>query len=219
MTYSSRLTALGLSILLVAASGAAHADTVLFTNFGPSFAYDTTSGNPVGNIFDGNLYGAGDEFSVASTAKLSSLDIALSCAFVCSDNFTVALRTDSAGLPGSVLESFLVPTTLLGPFGNNNPPLVLNSVLTPTLSVGSNYWVTVTADSSDTISWNLNSTGSALNTAFSSDGGTTWFSPSGQTPGALQINGASSSPVPEPGSLALLATGAGLLGVLRRRLS
>jgi hypothetical protein len=76
--------------------------------------------------------------------------------------------------------------------------------------VDTQYWVTVSSGISDSIAWNLTSTGDLSDEAISSDGGATWFSPSGLTPGAVQVNGAT-APVPEPSSLGLLATGLLLL--------
>jgi hypothetical protein len=65
--------------------------------------------------------------------------------------------------------------------------------------------------------WNLNNTGDASDQAISTDGGLTWFAPSGQTPGAFEVDGTLVAPA--PGALTLLGSGAlALLGGRWRRL-
>jgi hypothetical protein len=201
---------LGASILAFAAPSVAEAGTV-FTNFGPALSYDINSGNPVGNAFDGNDYAQANSFLPAFGGSLQSLRIALSCAFSCPDAVGVSLTADSADQPGLVLESFVVAGGALGPIGINNPPLFLLSVLHPSLTAGTRYWVSVGAGLTDTVAWNLNATGELSDQAISSDNGATWFSPSGNTPGALEVDA-----VPEPGSF-LLVGGALLLSLVVQR--
>jgi hypothetical protein len=185
----------------------------VFSNFGPGSSYNIALGNPVGNAFDGNNYAQADSFVLSGDATFDALGLALSCFASCSDPFTVALADDSGNHPGGVLVSFTVPASALGPLGTNNPPLALNSATNLLLSGGTRYWVTVTANLHDSIDWNLNSTGDSRAEALSTDGGATWFSPSGNTPGALEIVGT----IPEPASFGLLVT-AGLLLMLLVRL-
>jgi hypothetical protein len=188
--------------------------SVIFNNFGAGLSYDTTGGNPIGNAFDGNNYAEGDTFSPAISARLSSLSLALSCAVGCpaSENFTVALTTDGGDQPGSVLESFLFSGMVLNALGNKNTPVVATSVLKPLLTAGTRYWISASSSLSYSLTWNWNSTGDSADQAISTDGGVTWFSPSGLTPGAFQV-----VVVPEPG--AGLTIGGGLLMlVLRKRL-
>ncbi len=149
------------------------------------------------------------------TPLFSSLRIALSCFAFCPDPFFVALNQDAGNQPGAALETFAVPAGVLGPLGSNNPPLLLNSVLNPALMPATRYWVTVSADLNDSIAWNLNSTSDPAAEAISIDGGSTWFSPSGNTPGAFEVSGI----VPEPASVGLLLGAAVLLGLLRLLLS
>jgi len=221
MTLRSALLAnMGVCALLLAAPAVSRADTVVFSNFGAGSSYNTIVANSVGNAFDGNNYGEGDTFTPTSTTKLSSIDIALSCLFAggCPDAFTVALDTSSGDAPATVVESFSVAGTSLGLLGSSNAPIVLTSVLDPTLTSGTQYWVTVTSDLNDSIGWNLNSTTDTSDEAISTDGGATWFSPSGLTPGAYEVNGASSKtpPVPEPSSLGLMMSGLLSLAAGRR---
>jgi hypothetical protein len=194
---------LAASMLLFAASSVAEAATV-FTNFGPGLSYDINSGNPVGNAFDGNDYAEANSFIPTGSGSLQSLRIALSCAFTCPGPVGVSLTTDTADHPGLILESFVVPGGMLGPIGINNPPLLLLSVLHPALTTGTKYWVAASAGLNDTAAWNLNTTGDVSDQAISTDGGATWFSPSGNTPSALAVDVA----VPEPGTWMLLVTGA-----------
>jgi hypothetical protein len=213
MTHRLALSLIvGGSILVFAAPSVAEAGAV-FTNFGPALSYDFNSGNPVGNAFDGNDYAQANSFLPSSSGSLQSLRIALSCALSCPDAVGVSLTADSADQPGLVLESFVLAGGALGSIGINNPPLFLLSVLHPSLIVGTRYWVAVGAGLTDNVAWNLNTTGDVSDQAISSDNGATWFSPSGNTPGALEVDA-----VPEPGSF-MLVGGAFLLSLLlyRRR--
>jgi hypothetical protein len=202
---------LGVSLLVFAAPSVAEAATV-FTNFGPGLTYDINSGNPVGNAFDGNNYAEANTFSPSSSGSLQSLLIALSCAFGCPFPVSVSLTADGGDQPGVILESFSVAGPALGPIGVPNAPILLNSVLLPQLFAGTQYWVAVSAPLTDSASWNLNTTGDVSDQAMSADGGATWFSPSGNTPGALEVDA-----VPEPGTSALLVGGGLLLGLIRQR--
>jgi hypothetical protein len=204
---------LGVSILVFAAPSVAEAG-IVFTNFGPALSYDINSGNPVGNAFDGNDYAEADSFVPSFTNPLQSLRIALSCAFSCPDLFGVSLNADAGDQPGLVLESFVVAGGALGPIGTNNPPVLLLSVLHPSLVMGTRYWVAVDAGLTDTVAWNLNTTGDVSDQAISSDNGASWFSPSGNTPGALEVTA-----TPEPGSFGLFGGALALSLLLQRRRS
>jgi hypothetical protein len=206
---------LKLSFLTLMFAAVSHA-TVVYSNFGASFAYDTSGGNLAGNDFNGDQLGEGDTFTPATTATLSTIEIALSCfqAAFCPSNFTVSLDSDNGDQPGATIESFTVLGSSLGLLGVNNAPIILTSILHPTLVSGTQYWLAVIAPLTDTVVWNSNSTGDTSDQALSIDGGATWFSPSGQTPGAYEIDGASS--IPEPGTLLLLATGGVLIGLKRK---
>ena len=212
MTHRLALSLIvGGSILVFAGPSVAEAGAV-FTNFGPALSYDINSGNPVGNAFDGNDYAQANSFLSSFSGSLQSLRIALSCAFSCPDAVGVALTADNADQPGLVLESFVVGGMTLGPIATNNPPLFLLSALHPSLIVGTRYWVAVGAGLTNTVAWNLNTTGDVSDQAISTDNGATWFSPSGNTPGALEVDA-----VPEPGSFALLVGGGLLVSLIHRR--
>jgi hypothetical protein len=188
---------------------------VLYTNFGPGLSYDVTSGNPVGNALDGNFCAEGSSFAPSVTSPFAALLVALSCATNCpaSDPVTIGPNRDNSDQPGAVLESFVVPGGTLGSIGNNNAPLVFNSVLHPLRTSGTRYWITVSSDLNDSVSWNLNTTGDVSDQAISTDGGSTWFSPSGIMPGAFDVNGT----VPEPATATGVVGGALLISLLRRR--
>jgi len=146
----------------------------------------------------GNNYAEGSSFTPSATSTFGSLQIALSFFFVPLSGFTVALNADSGSdTPGVAIESFSVSGGLLGALGNNNSPLVLNTTGFHVLTTGTKYWITVsTADSGDSIVWNWNSTGDVSDQAISTDGSVSWFSPSGLTPGAFEVESAVA--VPEP---------------------
>jgi hypothetical protein len=125
-----------------------------------------------------------------------------------------------ADSPGAVLASFNVMAGTLGTFGVYNAPVSFSAPPGITLTAGTQYWVTVAdiSGGTDTNLWNWNSTGDSSDQAISTDGGMTWFSPSGLTPGAYEL-GSSAATVPEPSTLVLLSSGViGLLGSRWRRL-
>jgi hypothetical protein len=186
--------------LVIALPGAAWADPI-FTNFGAGSSYDITTGSPVGNGLDstGFTYAQGDTFVSSTTANLGSIAIALSYLSVPTDPITVALMQDAGDQPGDVLESFSVDPGSLSALGTNNSPVVLTSLLNPLLTAGTRYWITVSSPVTNSIAWNLNKIGDTAEEALSSDGGATWFSPSGLTAGAFEVDSQDQPPVPKPG--------------------
>jgi hypothetical protein len=213
--HFSLLARLAICISLFTVPALSSTVAVVYSNFGPGSSYDTSQGNPVGNAFDGNDYAEGGTFVLSGDAIFNSLRIALSCFAFCPDPFSVTLNQDAGNQPGAPLETFAVPAGVLGPLGSNNPLLLLNSVLNPALTPATRYWITVSADLNDSIAWNLNSISDPAAQAISIDGGSTWFSPSGNTPGAFEVTGI----VPEPASLGLVLSAGVLLGLLRLLLS
>ena len=189
----------------------------VFSNFGAGSSYNTALGNPIGNDFNGDNLAQGDTFVSGANFTFTSLNIALSCIFGgCPDPLSVKLTSDAAGKPGATIESFTVPGATLGALGNNNAPVVLNSIIMPTLVAGTRYWITVSTDLNDTAGWNLNSTGDTSSEALSPDGGSTWIAPSNQTPGAYAVFGNAPAVTPEPASMGLLLGSGILLGLLKR---
>ena len=207
---------LAAAVLAIAGPGVCRATAVYYNNFGSGSSYDVSEGLLIGNGFDGNNYAEAVQITSAIvTGNLSSLLLPLSCAAACPDPITVSLAMDNSGLPGTVLESFTVAGGLLGGLGNNNAPITLNSVVDPVLTAGSFYWVTVKADTNDSLAWNYNSIGDTANEAISTYGGVTW-AVSGISVGALEVNVTPSAGVPEPPPLLTLLSGAFVLGIAKR---
>jgi hypothetical protein len=219
-----RLTAPALLTLLFAAVPAARAG-IVYSNFGAGFSYNTSEGNFIGNGLDGSgsNYAEADTFTASAAYTVTSLEIALSnYSGTNTDELQVSLSADSgSGSPGAVLASFDVLPGTLGMFGGSNAPLTFTAPAGITLAAGGQYWVSVAdiGGGSDSNVWNWNSTGDSSPQAISTDGGTTWFSPSGLPAGAYQVDGIVASSVPEPSSLQLLLAGGGmgLLGDRWRR--
>jgi hypothetical protein len=207
---------LGMCVLSMGISSHALAD-VIFSNFGPGYTYNVSSGNVVGDGFDGSIYSEGDSFTPIQNAVFGSLRIALSEVFPGSQgtSLTISLAADSGNAPGAVLESWLLAPGSLGLLGNNNAPVVLNSSLNLTLLAGTEYWITASLGGmGNAVAWNWNSTGDM--NAHAINDGSGWFSPSGMTPGAFELDSAAS--VPEPSTLALFGVAfAGLASRTRRK--
>ena len=207
------LARLGIWISVLTMPALSSTATVIYSNFGAGSSYNTSQGNPVGNAFDGNDYAEGDTFVLSGDAIFDSVRIALSCFASCAQPFFVTLTRDAGNQPGTALETFTVPGGALGTLGASNAPLLLNSAANPALSAGTRYWITVRADLNDSIDWNLNSAGDPAAEALSADGGLTWFSPSGNTPGAFEVYGI----VPEPGGIGLMVSAGLLFGLVTKR--
>jgi len=209
------LAASSLATLALTAPSAARAD-IIFTNLGPGNSFDFGSANPVGfDFFTGDRDAQADSFLPLADAILTRLAIGLT-AFAGTNTapVTVALAANAGNLPGFVIESWTIPVGGLSGFGAPSLPLFLTSILHPTLSFGTRYWVTASGGVADPIAWNLTLLNDANPTATSVDGGVVW-NRLGLSPGAVQLEG---SIVPEPASLVLVATGLAVIaGFVRRR--
>jgi len=219
LKFASLYTYLGFCVFALCISTDTSAG-VVFSNFGPGLSYDTSTGNVVGDGFDGNVYAQGGSFTPGANTVFGSLVIALSEFLSGSQGapVTIALTADAGNTPGAVLESWSIAPGSLGQFGNNNAPIVLNSNLNLALLGGTEYWITASLGGfGNTIVWNLNSTGDLNDEAIND--GTGWFSPSGLTPGAFQVDSATAT-VPEPSTLALASLAiAGFAFFYRRKLT
>ncbi len=151
------------------------------------------------------------QFTLTSSGFLTDVQIPLQDSGSTSDNYAIKIAADSAGSPGTVLDS--MPLT-----GVPNTPTVevVNSVSQPFLTAGTTYWIEVGALSPGaTTSWFVaDQPVSGGNETLSSDGGSHWNSPNfTSTQSAFELDGG----IPEPATFAIAGAGLLALAALRRR--
>jgi hypothetical protein len=153
--------------VLGASYPSARAD-VIYDNFDVGDTYNTLSGWTIGAPQGASFQEVGCPFTVSGSYTLT--EITLASAYVTGPNvYTVWLMDDAGGVPGNVIEEF--DFVDIGPFGQNNAPLVGVSALNPTLDDGSQYWLVCSTSASTWSAWNWNTTGDAGPLAYREDGG------------------------------------------------
>jgi hypothetical protein len=163
------------------------------------------------NSWNGTVFVAAPFIPVGSNYSLDQIDLPL--ALVDGMNsVTVNLMTDSSGVPGTAIESWIFND--LGPFPNSRPPLSVSSVLHPVLDTGTEYWLVALATDPSTVAvWNLNSIGNDTTLAFSYDGGANWITTvSPAAVPAFDVLGTSTA-IPEPSPRSMFLVGLGLAGL------
>jgi hypothetical protein len=175
---------------------------------------------PKSTVASYDVYGSGSETFQQSVAGVfvpsanyffssATLALFLNGNDVNVNDFDVSLNANADGVPGAAIETFSdVDATV-----DNTTDLTLNSVLHPTLTAGTSYWLVAIPENRNTQGqWSITSTSTGIY-ASSSNGGSTWGASTGNLP-AFQING---TVVPEPASLSLLVLATFSFSCRRRR--
>ena len=211
-------------IALAFAAPAAHAQTTVFSNFGPGNTFNTKQGwtedgpNNLSAISLGFYFSQGESFTPTSSGSLSGFTIAL---FNGGDGGTndahLFLADGSGGVPGAILESFTL-TNLPSQLGATLTPDVVASVSHPFLAAGSTYFLYEKETGTESNDWGLNSIGETGLHTVSRNGGP--YVTTAQTQGAFSVQAAAVPEASTTVSLGLLfALGlSGLtLSVIKRR--
>ena len=183
---------------------------VMFSTFGPSDEY-SNSYYPIGFVFDDDDGPSTQEVAVSFVpgfdGPLASIRVATRH-YGDPNAYSVFLTSDSNGEPGSPLETFS-PVT----FSADAPSIVtLNSLTNPLLSLGSTYWVVMTAPNLQATegAWYINDQ-NIIGASFRIGGGS-WFAAEARSP-AVEVN----ANVPEPATVALFGLGLAGIGAIRRK--
>ena len=205
----------GTLLLLLAAAAArpisAGAQTVLFDDFGPAYAFSL--GVPRYSV-DGDGGFQAFRFFATGSGALTSLTVALGRTGM-AQTATRFLLYDGASATGfgALLASFDMPNAATPSTGGvyNGEAVTQAATASPYLTAGSAYWLSFTdpeAPNGASSLWFSNSlglTGTRLTDVLPA-------SPGYALP-AFRLEGRAASTIPEPRSLALLVTGLGLLGL------
>ena len=192
-----------LAVLVVVTTSTRAQAGVIYSDLGPGDSFQTGVGwtiDPISPLGPGTVrQEVAMSFIVPAGFDyiFTSLDIALNrFGLVGLGSLDLLLTNDSAGIPGTVIETLSV---------TNPPDGLFNvvSVSTPTLTAGTTYWIAT--QSLDYVgAWNYNNTSAIGLATFSHDNGSSWNSPTTETLGAFRING---NQVPEPSSVVLFCAG------------
>jgi len=137
-----------LAVCCIALSADLAAAAVIYSNIGNGFPADSKQS------YQASIGYFATSFTATASGNLASLETDLAGT---TSPITVSLYTNSAGEPGTLLESWTTPI----PYGTNFPPpapIVLTSVLNPPLFTGSVYWVVLQAPPFQ-VSWTGNDEG------------------------------------------------------------
>jgi MYXO-CTERM domain-containing protein len=206
------------AFILVAASGAAASADVLYSNFGPGDAYDTTYGWTLS--FGGPL--GGDAFEDAAAFTVTGGDYYFDSAEVAVNHFWgpdlvhFNLHADDGGMPGLVLDSASASGVVTP--GTIRPPMLASFGGDVVLEEGQTYWLALRTEETDAhLSWAFNVVDDFGLRAWQVNNGP-WHPTLGipgtdSERGVFRINGTG---VPAPGALAPLAL-VGAARIRRRR--
>jgi len=170
---------------------------VIFSDFGPGNTYSCCLDWGIGLHIPPFSTVSAMAFTPSSNFDLSQINLGIT--WVGNTNsVNVSLETDSAGLPGTTIESWTL--TNLPPVGSTNLIETISPVSTIELRAWQQYWIAAAGVGDASAVWNWNIVG-ATGAYAQSDGGS--FVLNQGTLGAFDVLGA---PVPEPSSFWLLGT-------------
>ncbi len=188
------------------ASAFANAD-VAFNNFDSGDTFNTGTGWTISGLSSavGTQFVQGEQFKSATTGNLSSITIAMG--YVTGTNAgSVTLYSDAGGTLGSALGTYGLSS--MGAFGSSYTPSFIGVGSGPVLTAGSMYWLVATSASDAWLAWNWSTTDSGGH-YLEINGSPSYTT---DTHGAFRVE---TTPVPEPASM--VALGAGLVALARRR--
>ena len=201
-----KLTLIGLGLAAASLSSA----QVFVNTFGGGDTYNTGSGATISGLGGpiASEFVQGFQFSSANTGSIGQMVIAMGH-IVGTPQVTMRLYADNSNTLGSQVGSDYTTTVNSGSFGGGTEVITRDvSGAGWTVTAGQNYWLMAQSANDAWLAWNLSTDGGTYTRASINNGGApSYFNDSGL---AVRLEA-----VPEPASM--IALGAGLLAVARRR--
>ena len=214
---------LQLLCLAAAFASALSADSVVFGNISCTYpGADTAScisessagSDPINNVTgDGPIY---DSFTSGTAGQIDDLQLILGLCDSCtaSGSFGVGLYADNSGTPGTEIGPALATVS---DSALSTTPAIYDIALSVPLDADTVYWIGLSGATTDA-EWYYDSDDSGIGVA-----GESFFNASGvpnsDSSGAyqMQVTTQATTATPEPASILLIAAGASVLALLRRR--
>jgi hypothetical protein len=194
---------------------AASATVLYTTNDANDSEFGTPCGSPLTyNCINANAIGPAESFTAVSesfspavTALLGQIEVPVD-AISGVGNLVVEITSDGGGIPGPIVKESLSATAPA-----TASLVTLTSILHPTLTAGTTYWIVVTTSGTLNINWFVASDLNLRSADFFSSG--SWNASSGSTKGSAEVDGLA----PEPSSVALAAMGIAFFVIQAKRRS
>ena len=201
-----KFTLIGLALAAASLSSA----QVFVNTFSSEDTYNTGSGFTISGSASavGSEFVQGFQFTSANTGSIGQMVIAMGH-ISGTPQVTMRLFADSSDTLGSQIGSDYVTTVNTGSFGAGTEVITRDvSGAGWTVTAGQNYWLMAQSANDAWLAWNISADGNTYTRALISNGGSpSYFDGAGM---AVRLEA-----VPEPASM--IALGAGLLAVARRR--